>query len=253
MRTIFIIFCAAVAFRAAAELDKSQFLLTSNEMEEVKVELDKYEKGQIRLDDLNEKGGQDLCRKLVGYYLDQGHAISVKAKLPISRCLGGFGMYSNALQLANEYVAANTNDGRGWRVVGNAYSYLKATNEAIRAYSIATHFGDDASCEALAGTALSCGRLEVIGPVIPKLLSIKSAKATPKEQKVEVTSLLLFYALKIGSNDIFLRAWKGITPTDIVQNPVLRKNLEAGCGFFEGNRKVQNFCSKFHSKIAQLK
>ena len=201
---------------------------------EAERKLEAYEKGKLSLQDLNEKAGEEGCKQLIGYYLLHTNDISPKAKLPISRCYAAFAMYPDVVKLASEYVSVYSNDWHGWRILGTAYDLMNSSTKSINAYSNAVRLGDTKSYESLAGVALKNHQPEIVRDLVPKLIALKDGKQTPRDNKLNVISILLFYSIDADRKDVFIRTLEGEDMKDMLSNDMIKKNIMTGCKRFEG-------------------
>jgi tetratricopeptide (TPR) repeat protein len=214
--------------------DSLDFVLTPAETERVEEQLKAYDKGNVTREALYGADMSDGCRKLVGYYMAHSNSISIKAKLPLSRCLAGFGKYEEAAKVARDYANVYSNDFLGWEIL--AYCHVAMTNdsEAIDAYKKAIKLGDTDAYQALAGVAIRAHRLEVISPILSKLQELQRSKATSADSRINLTTLLTAYALMTDRRDIFVQTLSGQNLNQLMQDDIVRKNIAAGCDIFKG-------------------
>ena len=229
--TIFAFFNLAGVLLA---VDLQYFSITTNQAAEVKQTLDAFEIGRLTLQDLNENAGTEGCRKLVGYYLLHTNEITVKAKLPIARCLDGFKLFSEATNLGAQYATVFSNDWHGWRLLGAAYNSLRLSNESIHAYGNAIKLGDKDSCVFLAKVALGYNRLDLVKDMLPQLFSLKDNPQTPETNKLSLISTLIFYSVRARQKDIFIKTLEGEDLKEILQNWMVKNNVRTGCKVFKG-------------------
>jgi hypothetical protein len=120
MKTCFL--QGVAAFGLASLLQAADFTavpLGTNETSQIKQKLEMYEKGKITLDELTPEKAES-GENLIAYYLSHTNEVTVKMKLPISRCFAGSGMFPEAARLSGEYVRVYSNDWRGWKILGGA-------------------------------------------------------------------------------------------------------------------------------------
>jgi RHS repeat-associated protein len=143
-------------------------------------------------------------------------------------------MYPEAAQLARQYVNVYSNDWRGWRVLGGTYILMKSYNESIFAYKNAVRLGDKESCQPLAAAAIKADKINIINEIVPELMDLKDAKATPEKDKLNCISILLLYSVKSDRKDIFIKTLAGENIKQILQNDDVKLDLISGCKYFEG-------------------
>jgi tetratricopeptide (TPR) repeat protein len=206
--------------------------LTTNEQAEVRQKLDAFENGNISVDDLTKD--KEKCDELIKYYLSHTNKFSIKAKLPISRCYALKGVYPDAARFAQEYVNVYSNDWRGWKILGGSSFFMKSFDKSVQAYSNAVRLGDENSYEPLALAAIKGDRMYIIGGIIPELMSLKSAKQTPEDNRVHLISILLFYSVKTNQKDVFIKTLEGVDMRTILQDNDVRLDVTSGCQLFKG-------------------
>jgi len=206
--------------------------LTTNEEAEARQKLDAFEKGNVSLDDLTKN--REKCDELIKYYLSHTNEISIKARLPISRCYALKGVYADAARLAQEYVNVYSNDWRGWKILGGSSFLMQSYDKSVQAYSNAVRLGDENSYEPLALAAIKGDRMYIIRGIIPELMNLKSAKQTPEDNRVHLISILLFYSVKTNQKDVFIKTLEGADMRTILQDNDVRLDVTSGCQLFNG-------------------
>src|ERR1022692_1429785 len=161
-----------------------------NDTSEVQNKLTQFEKGRITLNDLTEDA--TFAKQLMSYYTLHSNELSLKMKLPISRCFGMAGDSKQAAALALEYVRVYSNDWRGWRILASASITLQDLPQALNAYTNATRLGDDGSYCPLAFVALQLDRLDVVHELVPRLLDLKS-RPTQDVEPLEIVGALVIF------------------------------------------------------------
>lgn len=207
--------------------------LSSNDVIEVRQQLDQYGNGNVTLNDLTQDGTTDFDQKLVSYYLSHPNSVTVKMKLPISRCFAAFGKYQEAAKLAANYVQAYPNDWHGWRILGGANFIMMNYIAAVSAYTNAVRLGDDGSYVPLTAAAMKSGQLEIVHSLLPRLFALKQARSS-KIQPLEVVGVLLIYSLRTDQQGIFVKALAGVTGQQILSRDDLHQLVMAGCKRFKG-------------------
>jgi len=210
------------------------FVLTADDVNTVSNTLSAFEGGGISLDEITVNRDEEWGRKLLTYYVVHTNAITTKMKLPISRCFAGFGKYPEAAALAQDYVNVYSNDWHGWRILAGADFFMKEFNGALIAYTNAVLFGDDNSYPALGLTALKVDRLDVISNTLPRLLALKSSKATNRNQALQLATVMIAYSLRTNQKDVFIKAVEGFDPKDILTHDDVAFLVKQGCNEFKG-------------------
>jgi len=229
--TILAIFSVANALLA---VDLQYFSISTNQAAEVKQKLGAFENGNLTLQDLNENAGVEGCRELVGYYLLHTNDITEKAKLPIGRSFAGFKLFPEATNLGAQYVTVFSNDWHGWRLLGSAYNSLHLSDESIQAYRKAVKLGDKDSYASLAEVALNKNRFDVVQDLLPQLFALKDNPQTPEKNRLNLTSILIFYSVRAHQKDVFIKTLEGVDMKQIAQNWMVSNNVMAGCKAFKG-------------------
>jgi hypothetical protein len=216
--------------------DLTSISLSSNEEAEVKQWLQSYEKGTLTEQQLElvKRGGVKWDQKLIAYYLSHTNDVTVRMKLAVSRSFFAFDKYQETAKLAADYVQVYTNDSRGWANLGAANFAMHNFNAAIGAFTNATRLGDDGSYAPLAFAALETDRLDIVQKIIPKLLDLKSTKATQEISSLDATTALVYYSLKANQQDIFVKALQGVDVKQILSRDDLKQCVEIGCDQFKG-------------------
>jgi hypothetical protein len=221
-----------LAFSLSAE-DFTVTPLSSDDVTRIKQELEGFEKGSVSLTELTEKGGEQGGRELVSYYLSHTNDVTVKEKLPISRCLAILGQYQEAARLATDYIQVYSNDWHGWRILAGANFEMSNYNSAIDAFTNATRLGDDSSYVPLALVALKVDRLDVVSNNLSHLFALKRTNPRNPDDLDPVTFLVL-YALKADQQTTFVKALAGVNGKDIMSRDDLPGLVSAGCNRFKG-------------------
>ena len=120
----------------------------------VKQKLEAFEKGTITLEELTGSSGNEGRQEIIEYYLLHTNSVSIKAKLPISRCFASFDKYKEAVQLAEEYAYVYSNDWHGWKILGGANLALGNYAAAVEALTNSAKLGDEYSYAPLVFAAL---------------------------------------------------------------------------------------------------
>jgi hypothetical protein len=207
--------------------------LTSDDVARIKQELANFEKGTVSLTEVTEKGGEQGAHELISYYLSHINDVTVKEKLPISRCFAGFGQYPEAARLANDYVQAYPNDWHGWKILGGANLIMSNYNSAISPLAKATRLGDDGSYAPLAFAALKIDRLDVVSNILSQLFALKEVKSS-EVVHLDVVAALIIYSLKTDQQDTFVKALVGVSGKEIMSRDDLPDLVSAGCNRFKG-------------------
>jgi hypothetical protein len=184
--------------------------------------------------------------QLLEYYAAHTNSITVKMKLPISRAFASLGQYEEAITLAESYVNVYSNDWRGWRVVGGSKYMLKLYKEGFDDMLKAVQLGDEENRGALGAMALEMDRLDVFEHlVLPHLLlSINTIEKYPSSERVQIQSMLVFYAVKANKVDVFTKALRDLQASELTGHEDLKKLISVGCSKFKGP-EVDKLCEKF--------
>jgi tetratricopeptide (TPR) repeat protein len=205
--------------------------LTSDQAADVRHQLEAFEKGNVTLDEITVDRDEDWSHKLIAYYYTHTNTVNTKMKLPVSRCLGGFGKYSEALQLAQEYVSVYSNDWHGWRIIGTANMQLQNFSAALNAYTNAVRDGDVGNYPALGLAALKTDRLDIVQDFVPRLLHLKNSKS---REALQAATVLVIYSLRTEQKDLFVKAVKGLDPKDILAHDDVTFLVKQGLEQFKG-------------------
>jgi tetratricopeptide (TPR) repeat protein len=223
-----------LATAAFADEQKS-FLITTNQAADVKQKLEAFDKGEISLEEATEPGGEAWGHELVNYYVIHTNEVTIKMKLPISRCYAAMGKYSEAAKLAQEYVNVYSNDWHGWRILGGANYLLEDFKAAVNAYTNAVRLGDDGSYAKLAFAAMKSDQDDLVGNLVPQLLVLKNSVSKDKTVRpIEIEVALVLYSLRTNQKSIFIRAIEGVNPKDILAHDDFTFLVNQGCKQFKG-------------------
>jgi hypothetical protein len=210
------------------------FPLTTNEETEVGQKLEAYESGKLTLDELTLNGGEESRRELIGYYQLHSNHVTLKMKLPVSRCFAAFNRYEEAAKLSAEYVRVYSKDWRGWKILGGANFLMGDVNAAIGALTNSARLGDDGSYAALGLAALNAERLDVFRDIISHLLILKRSKSTSEVNPLDIVMLLVGYSLRVNQQDLFIKALDGVDAKQILSRDDLKQLVTTGCERFKG-------------------
>jgi hypothetical protein len=219
---------------AAFAQDLPSFSITTNQEADVKQKLEAYENGKLTLDELTLNGGAELAQQLIAYYLSHTNDVTVKMKLPISRCFAGFDRYQEAARLAADYVQIYSNEWRGWKILGVANLKMLNYSEAVEALTNSARLGDDGSYTPLAFAALQTDNLNVVRNIIPHLLALKNSKQTSPYDQLSAVGLLVIYSLKADEQSVFVKALGGVSAKQIMSRTDLTQLINEGCERFKG-------------------
>ena len=208
--------------------------LTTNEQAEVKQKLEAFEKGAMTLKELTERGGDEGRQELIDYYLSHTNDVSVKAKLPISRCFAIMENYQQATRLAADYVQVYSNDWHGWKILGTAHMFMVSNNAAVKELTAAAKLGDDYSYAPLAFTALQNDRLDIVSNLVQRLLVLKKQEPPPEAGRLDIVTVLVIYSLKADQKEVFIKALEGVSAKQILSRDDLPQGVKAGCERFKG-------------------
>jgi hypothetical protein len=207
--------------------------LNSNDVVEVRQKLDQYENGKITLDDLTQNGKTELDQKLASYYLSHPNSVTVKMKLPISRCFAAADDYQDAAKLAADYVSAYSNDWHGWKILGGANLGMGNYSAAVGALTNSAQLGDDGSYAPLAFAALKSDQVDVVHNILPQLFALERSKSSGVV-RLDIVGVLVIYSLKTDEQDIFVKALDGVSGKQIVSRDDLHQLVMTGCNRFKG-------------------
>ncbi len=205
--------------------------LTPEQVDDVKHQLEAFEKGTVTLDEITIDRDEKWGRELLGFYITQTNDVTTKMKLPVSRCLAGFGKYPEAAMLAQEYVRIYSNDWHGWRIIGGANTMMTNWSAALNAYTNAVLLGDNDSCAALGFAALKMDRLDVFRDFVPRLFLLKNSTTN---KALQAATVLVIYSLRTEQEDMFVKAVEGVNPKDILAHDDVTFLVNQGCKQFKG-------------------
>lgn len=208
-----------------------------------------FETGQMTLEQLTDK--REWAGELLDYYKSHTDEVPVKWKLPISRCLAGFGDYAEAEKVATEYVGAYPKDGRGWRIIGGAKLMQKAYGDAIQPLTKAVQLGDDYSYKGLGAAALAVGQTNLLREtVVPNLLRLRDAKNASKDEKLDLGLILVIYSLEANQPEIFVHSLNGLTASDILERGDLPGYVMTGCERFN-DKRTKDLCQEIEKSLSK--
>jgi hypothetical protein len=207
--------------------------LTSDDVARIKQELAGFEKGTISLTELTEGGGEQGHRELISYYLSHKEDVTVKEKLPVSRCFGFMDQYQEAARLATDYIQVYSNDWHGWRILGNANLGMSNYSSAIGPFTNSVRLGDNGCYIPLAFAALKVDRLDVVSNILSHLFILKQTKPHDPDD-LDPVGVLMIYALKTNQQSTFVKALTGVSGKDIMSRDDLPWLVSAGCNRFKG-------------------
>jgi tetratricopeptide (TPR) repeat protein len=225
------VFALASVSRAADA--SAYFSITPEEVLETRYKLGAYERGVLSLEDLNEKAGENGCRKLMVYYLSYASAVPTKCKLPISRALVYFDMNAEAARLAADYAKVYSNDWHAWAILGTAYSAMNHLQEAVSAYTNAARLGYKDCYAVLAARAVDAGQLDLARDMVPELLKLQRDSATSESYRLDLTGALVLFSLAAEREDVFVKAVEGADPKAVLSRTDLKEVIERGCQKFK--------------------
>ncbi len=232
-------FCTCGSLARGAEVP-----LSVKDTNEVQQALSGFDKNILTLEQVTEKGGAEWGGKILDYYLSHSNEVTLKMKLPISRCFAAFGKYPEAAELARDYVNVYSNDWRGWDILGGAKLMMGSHGEALWAMTNAVRLGDKKNYPSLGAAALATDRLDVFQEmVLQPLLTLKRAKETPKTDRLDLVGMLLVYGLKTDQKDVFVKALDGISAAEIIDRDDIKELVEKGCKQFTA-KETKTLCDK---------
>jgi tetratricopeptide (TPR) repeat protein len=212
--------------------DLQNFSISTNQGAEVKQKLESFETGEVTLNELtdNDRDRQEI----IDYYNSHKNAVSIKAKLPISRSFIALDEYQQAAELAAEYVQVYSNDWRGWKILGGADLLMENYNAAVDALAKAASLGDDYSYASLTFAALKIDRLDIVSNIVDHLLTLKKSQPPPESEPLDIVTVLTLYSLKADKQDVFVKALNGVSAKQILSRDDLPQLVKAGCDRFKG-------------------
>ncbi|HVU06999.1 MAG TPA: hypothetical protein VHG89_00480 [Verrucomicrobiae bacterium] len=220
---------------AAFADDYPYFSITTNQAIEIKQKLDAYEINASKLLDkngyatandmgisgifeTNRSAQEEQSRELIGYYLGHTNDVSLKAKLLISYCCIGFGLYSNSIDFTKQYLNIYSNDFRAWNMLGTTYLILKSPDKAIDAYTNSVRLGYKMGYIALAGAAINDDKWDIVQSVIPQLTDLKKVKNLSPDDKHGLVAILLSYAVRTDRKDMFVENFNELDVKDMISS-----------------------------------
>jgi hypothetical protein len=234
MKTIFLICVVILNTTFVLWADDATTSLPLNKTPDAKQKLEAFEKEAMTLKELTEKDGDAGRQELIDYYLSHTNDVSVKAKLPISRCFAIMENYQQATRLAAEYVQVYSNDWHGWKILGTAHMFIGSNNAAVRELTAAAKLGDDYSYAPLAFTALQIDRLDIVSNLVQRLLVLKKQEPPPEAGQLDIVTVLVIYSLKADQKEVFIKALEGVSAKQILSRDDLPQGVKAGCERFNG-------------------
>jgi hypothetical protein len=215
---------------------------------DTKVKLVAFESGKLSLEELT---ASNNCDDLLTFYFAHTNEVTTKMKLPISRCFAGLGKYSEASNLAHDYVTVYSNDWHGWRIIGGSKLMLKSYEEAIAALTNAVRLGDEENYVGLGLAALGTNRLDILQSiVVPHLLERKDSGEINK--RLDMIGILVTYSLIEGREDVFVKALEGLRVEDVStvveRDDILKHSIVAGWKQFHP-KKVEPLCREVEKRM----
>ncbi len=214
--------------------DLQNFSITTNQTAEAKQKLEAFENGRISLEETAGTSWAESCQAIITFYLSHTNDVTVKMKLPVSRCFAALDKYPEAVSLAKDYLQVYSNDWRGWKILGAANFAIQNYDAAVRALTNSARLGDDGSYAPLALAALKTDRLDIVQGLVPHMLVLKWAKPTHEVVPLDIVMALTLYSLKADRQDIFVEALDGIHGNQIVSRNDLHQLVIANCKQFKG-------------------
>lgn len=200
--------------------------------EDIKQKLELYEMGKMTLNELSDDS--ENCQGLMDYYFSHTNEISVRSKLPISRCFVAYGEYHQAIKLALDYVQVYSNDWHAWKILGGANLSLGNFDTAINYLTNSARLGDENSYIPLSFAALKIDRLDIVSNLVPHLLILKNEKPPPETKPLDLVLILSLYGVNGDQQEIFLKALDGVTAKQILSREDLANIVKFGCEQFKG-------------------
>jgi hypothetical protein len=235
-------------------VETAHFAITTNEELDVKAKLEAYEQGKLTVEDLNEKGGDEENRELIGYYFSNPDDIPAKDKFPISRSFAKNNGYPEAAALAQAYISVYPNDGDAWGDLGYDYSVLytlgdmDAFDKTVSCYDSAVTLGNTNKMVPLALSALMDNRMNIADRVVPQLLVMHKAGELVNEDKLLVASILVTYSIVANREDIFVETINSENLKDLLHDEDLKREIKYGCKIFKGEE-----VRKIHKMVKETK
>lgn len=211
-----------------------QVSTTTSDENEARLKLEAFENGSIDLDETSGTSSMNGCQQIIDYYLLHTNEVSVKMKLPISRCFAALNEYPEAIMTATEYVGVYSNDWRGWKILGVSYLATANYHAAVKVLTISARLGDDYSYAPLTFAALKIDRLDVVSNQVQHLLVLKKREPTPEATPLDIVTVLTLYSLKSDQQDVFVKALNGVSAKQIMLRDDLPQLVKTGCERFKG-------------------
>ena len=206
----------------------------------IREQLQAFDAGALSLDGLFQNPTRGWCETVAAYYEAGTNEITIKMKLPISRCLAFIDRPVEAAKVAAEYTRAFPKDVRGWRVLGASEMATESYKEAVEAWAMAAKLGDDQNYVALGFAAIAVDRDDLIRDiVVPHLLVQKDRSIYSESKKIEMRSVLIASAAKLDKEEIFLDALRNVKPSDIASSPDLLNTVKQCWGRFHSPESRQ--------------
>lgn len=191
-----------------------------------------FDADHLTLNEATRKCETSWCRAVVGYYLSNSISnpanISVKSKLPISRCMEALDLDSQTATLIKDYLNVYSNDWRGWKILGAAYLGMTNYPSAMMAYMKAYETGCEHGCFVEISTcALKVDRLDVVRLTLPHLLQIKASKDPAAlalgDVPLDALTILLVYSMRAEDEITLIKALDGVTKEELFSREDLKE------------------------------
>ncbi|MCO5052679.1 MAG: hypothetical protein M9920_10280 [Verrucomicrobiae bacterium] len=244
----------STAQERSKELKKLFPPLTKAEAEEIRNELEQYDKGKVPVEEVPKVVNEANMGKIVAYHLAHTNGITTKMKLPIGRSYAMFSLYPEAAELAREYVNTYSNDWKGWSLLAGAKAGLKSHDEALMAATNVVRLGSERNIATIGLLALSTDRVDIFENLLLKrLLVLKDATTNSVQDrltgqdKLEIVTALVAYSLKAKKEEVFNQALKNVSAAQIKASEALRTYAEGGCEVF-GSEATKKLCERLGTK-----
>ena len=182
----------------------------------------------------NKNAREEQSRELIGYYLSHTNQVSLKAKLLISYCCIGFGLYSNSIDFTSQYVNVYSNDFRAWNMLGTTYMIMKSSDKAIEAYTNAIRLGYIKSYIPLAGAAIDNDQWNIVQSIIPQLTDLRKSQDLLQNDKHDLAVIFLLYSIKTDNKDEFIETFDELDVKNMLSRDDLKQIVTHSCELFKG-------------------
>jgi tetratricopeptide (TPR) repeat protein len=229
--------CGIMIQHCHADLASSAETNNAAIKEKLKAFDEAFDDGSADWEDVLSDASPMWLKAVTDYYLQHSNSITLKMKLPISRCFALSADFPKALELATEYADVYSNDWRAWRIITGSRLAMNSYEEALTAAEREVELGDDHNYAGFGVAALALNRFDILQTnVIPHILAIKDMERFDREERLSMRIILVSYAIEADKREIFEKALEGITVEDILSKRGFSNLVVHACDTFEADR-----------------